>query len=83
MLSAAGILGGGAYYQALAKAEQGGAPVYHYLVSYDSILPGAVGKRCAWHTADLPLQNAHRIEPGVRRLSCIMAQRMGGVYQDG
>ena len=26
MLSTAGILGGGAYYQALAKAEQGGAP---------------------------------------------------------
>lgn len=83
MLSAAGILGGGAYYQALAKAEQGGAPVYHYLVSYDSILPGAVGKRCAWHTADLPLQMRIVLNPESERLSCIMAHAWAAFIRTG
>lgn len=50
------FLGGGAYYQALAKARQGGAPVFHYLIEYDAPSTQTPGLHCAWHTADLPLQ---------------------------
>ena len=50
-------LGGGAWYQAAAKANQGGAPVYHYVAGCQIPLPGnAEGRKFAWHTADLPLQ---------------------------
>lgn len=54
--SMSGFLGGGAFYQAMAKASQKGAPVYHYAIAYDSPLPGKEDVCCAWHTADLPLQ---------------------------
>ena len=83
MLSTAGILGGGAYYQALAKAEQGGAPVYHYVVAYDSILPGTADKRCAWHTADLPLQMRIVLNPESERLSRIMAHAWAAFIRTG
>lgn len=56
ILSLSSSLGGGAWYQAVAKASQGGAPVYQYLVRYDVPHPALPQLRVAWHTAELPLQ---------------------------
>ncbi|QLG40495.1 carboxylesterase family protein [Paenibacillus sp. E222] len=49
------FLGGGAYKSAIAKAGQKTAPVWHYMTSYDTPIPGVEGLACAWHTAELPL----------------------------
>jgi len=54
--SMAGHLTADAYREALAKAKQRKAPVYHYLVRYDSPLPWNREERYSYHTADLPLQ---------------------------
>ena len=49
-------MGGGAFLQALAKAEKGCAPVYAYFFTFDAPHPRHPSLRFAWHTADLPLQ---------------------------
>ncbi|MGN0201496.1 MAG: carboxylesterase/lipase family protein [Candidatus Cryptobacteroides sp.] len=56
MMSMANVLGGGAYFQAAARSAAGMAPVFHYFIEYDSESPASPELRCAWHTADLPLQ---------------------------
>lgn len=55
IISMCHFLGGGAYKNAIAKAEQKVAPVWHYMTTYDSPMPGMGELACAWHTADLPL----------------------------
>lgn len=69
------FLGAGAYYQAEAKAVQGGAPVYHYLISYDAPLPRAPGKKYSWHTADLPLQFRIVLYPECEQISKLMSRQ--------
>lgn len=54
--SMGGPLGGGAFLQALAKAEKGQAPVYAYFFTFDAPHPRHPSLRFAWHTSDLPLQ---------------------------
>lgn len=76
------FLGGGAYYQAMSKAEQGGAPVYHYVVAYDSPLPKST-KRYAWHTADLPLQMRIVLHPESESLSRTMSGCIGAFVRTG
>lgn len=76
------FLGGGAYYQAMSKAEQGGAPVYHYVVAYDSPLPKSA-KRYAWHTADLPLQMRIVLHPESEALSRTMSGCIGAFVRTG
>lgn len=39
----------------MAKAAQKAAPVWHYMTTYDTPVPGMGGLACAWHTAELPL----------------------------
>lgn len=56
IVSMGGPLGGGAFLQALAKAEKGCAPVYAYFFTFDAPHPRHPSLRFAWHTADLPLQ---------------------------
>lgn len=56
IVSMGGMLGGGAYQQAMAKAKKGQAPVYHYFFTFDAPHPRHPEHRYAWHTADLPLQ---------------------------
>ena len=81
--SVAGILGGGAQYQANEKASQGGASVYHYLVEYD--VPGVIYKdySCAWHTADLPLQMRIVLDPKSEKLSKTMARCWAAFIRTG
>lgn len=76
------FLGGGSYYQAMSKAEQGGAPVYHYVVAYDSPLPQS-HKRYAWHTADLPLQLRIVRHPESEALSRTMSGCIGAFVRTG
>lgn len=71
------FLGGGSYYQAESKAVQGGAPVYHYVVAYDSTMPMHSERRYAWHTADLPLQMRIVLHPESEALSKIMSHAIG------
>lgn len=52
--SMSSFLGGGAFYQALARSTS--APVFSYFIEYDSQAPQSADLHCAWHTADLPLQ---------------------------
>lgn len=54
--SMSGSLGGGAFQQAMAKAELHSGPVYNYFVTFDAPHPMHEGLRFSWHTADLPLQ---------------------------
>lgn len=54
--SMAGHLTADSYREAMAKAKQRKAPVYYYLVRYDSPLPWNRKERYSYHTADLPLQ---------------------------
>ncbi len=56
VLSLKGMLGGGAYYQALERAVMGGAKVFAYYNALD--VPDTVDpdKRFAWHVSDLALQ---------------------------
>ena len=81
--SLAGVLGGGAEYQATVKASQGGAPVYHYLVEYD--VPGVIYPEysCSWHTADLPLQFRIVADPASEQLSRIYARAWSAFVRTG
>ena len=83
MVSLDSFLGGGAFHQAMAQARQGGAPVYHYAVHYDSPLPGMEELRCAWHTADLPLQLRVVLYPESEALSRTMADAVGAFVRSG
>ena len=83
MVSLDSFLGGGAFYQAMAKARQGGAPVYHYAVHYDSPLPGMEELRCSWHTADLPLQLRVVLHPESEPVSRAMADAVGAFVRSG
>lgn len=56
MHSTSTLLGVGAYHQAFRRSKAGFAPVYNYLVEFDSESVFNPSLRCAWHTADLPLQ---------------------------
>ena len=81
--SLSGFLGGGAFYQAQAKAKQGTAPVYHYLIAYDAPLPTAEGKYFSWHTADLPLQMRIVLNPECEAISKIMAHSWAAFIRTG
>ena len=83
IVSMASFLGGGAFYQATAKARQGGAPVYHYAVNYNSPLPGLPELPCAWHTADLPLQLRIVLHPQSEALSRRMAAAVAAFARTG
>ena len=73
IVSLSGTLGGGAFNQAMAKAAQGGAPVFNYFVEYDAFAPFGEDYKCAWHTADLPLQMRIVLDPAAESLSKLMA----------
>lgn len=83
IVSLASFLGGGAYYQAMAKASQKGAPVFHYAIEYDAPLPGHPGVDCAWHTADLPLQMRVVFHPEMEQLSRQMAHSWAAFIRAG
>jgi Carboxylesterase type B len=83
IVSLASFLGGGAYYQALAKAEQGKASVYHYLISYDAPHPIIEGRKFSWHTADLPLQMRIVLHPESEKISKIMAHAWAAFVRTG
>lgn len=83
MISMSGFLGGGAFHQAMAWAQQAAAPVYHYAVSFDTPLPGMEELRCAWHTADLPLQLRVVLYPECEALSRRMAAALGAFVRTG
>ncbi|MBQ8612259.1 MAG: carboxylesterase/lipase family protein [Oscillospiraceae bacterium] len=83
MVSMCGMLGGGAFHQAMAWAKSGAAPVYHYAVSYDAPLPDSGNMRCAWHTADLPLQLRVVLHPESEALSRRMAAALGAFVRSG
>ena len=82
-MSLSGILGGGAFFQAYGRCESGCAPVYHYLVEYDSESVFAPGYRCAWHTADLPLQFRIVLHPESETLSRQMAHAWASFIRTG
>lgn len=83
IMSLSSGLGGGAFRQAMAKAQQGGAPVYHYAVRCPSPLPGLEELRCAWHTADLPLQLRVVLHPESESLSRSMAAAVAAFVRSG
>lgn len=83
MQSLCGFLGGGAFPQAMAKAKQGGAPVYHYLVSYDAPSVVDPAYRCSWHTADLPLQMRVVLYPEAESLSKTYAHAWAAFARTG
>ncbi len=83
MRSMSSFLGGGAFHHAMAAAKESAAPVYHYAVAYDSPLPGAEDLRCAWHTADLPLQLRVVLYPESEPLSCALAAAVGAFVRCG
>lgn len=78
-----GELGGDAYEQAKVMAEANTAPVYHYLVRYDSPCPGWPDRRFSWHTADLPLQFRIVLYPQSERLSRQMAHTWAAFIRTG
>lgn len=73
IVSTSGSLGAGAHQMACAKAEQGTAPVYEYVVAYDSGLALDHSRKYAWHTADLPLQMRIVYYPESEELSKTMS----------
>ena len=81
--SLSGLLGGGAFRQAYAVSGQGGAPVYHYLIEYDSPSATEEGYDCSWHTADLPLQFRIVRHPSQEELSKLYAQCWGAFIRTG
>jgi para-nitrobenzyl esterase len=83
IVSLISFLGGGAYYQAMAKAKQGGAPVFHYLVTYDAPLPTREHRKFSWHTADLPLQFRIVQHPECETLSKRMAHAWAAFVRTG
>ena len=56
ILSCAGMLGGGAFKQAMRFAGENQSPVWHYVVAFDSPYEQDTSRHYAWHTAELPLE---------------------------
>ena len=83
IISLSSFLGGGAYHQAMAKAKQGGAPVYHYLISYDAPHPYITGCKFSWHTADLPLQLRIVLHKECEEISRTMARAWAAFVRTG
>jgi para-nitrobenzyl esterase len=83
IVSLSSFLGAGAYYQAEAKAKQGGAPVYQYIIKYDTPLPRAGGKKYSWHTADLPLQFRVVLYPECEAISKLMSRQWAQFVRSG
>ncbi|GGD88808.1 carboxylesterase/lipase family protein [Paenibacillus nasutitermitis] len=83
IVSLSSFLGGGAFYQAQAKAKQGTASVYHYLVSFDAPLPAKEDRKFAWHTADLPLQMRIILHPECEEISKVMARAWAAFVRTG
>ncbi len=77
------FLGGGSYHQALAKALQGSAPVYHYFIEYDTPSTQTPELSCAWHTADLPLQMRIVLHSEMEPLSKMMAHAWAAFIRTG
>jgi len=83
ILSSNNFLAGGAYHQALAKARQGGAPVYNYFITYDSPNLRGSGEDCSWHTADLVLQMRIVHCPECEYISKMLAAAIGAFVRSG
>lgn len=82
--SCGGFLGSGANSLAVARSSKAGfAPVYQYFVEYDSPWPMGEGYRCAWHTADLPLQFRVVLHPESEALSRLMAHAWAAFIRTG
>lgn len=77
------FLGSGAYYQAEAKARQGGAPVYHYMIAYDAPHPQRPEEKYSWHTADLPLQMRVVLHEECEAMSRLMAHSWAAFIRTG
>lgn len=83
MQSLSGSLGDAAFKHALAKAKEGGAPVYNYFIERDTPITGNEGYRCAWHTADLPLQFRVLMYPDQEKWSKTMAHAWASFARTG
>jgi para-nitrobenzyl esterase len=77
------FLGSGAFRHALEKVENGSAPVYHYLIKYDSPHPYIPGKYFSWHTADLPLQMRIVLHLETEKMSKLMAHSWASFVRTG
>jgi len=83
ILSMAGMLGGGAFFHAMACAGENRAKVYHYAVNFDAPLPGRPDMLCAWHTADLPLQMGIVLHEKCENVSRVMRRAVGAFVKTG
>ncbi len=83
IISMNGLLGGGAFAQAMAWARQSKAPVYHYAVNYDTPNPMLPNTKCAWHTADLPLQMGIVLYPESEPISGVWRNAIGAFVRTG
>ena len=82
--SCGGSLGSGAGQLALARSSQAGfAPVYQYFVEYDAESVISPDYRCAWHTADLPLQFRIVLHPEAEAISRLMAHAWAAFVRTG
>ena len=81
--SLANMLGGGAYRQALQKAQSRQGAVYNYWVTFASPSPFEPEKRYSWHTADLPLQMRLVAYPQCETISRIMGCAWGAFIRTG
>jgi para-nitrobenzyl esterase len=83
IISLSSFLGGEAHYQAVAKAEQGGAPVYYYMIAFDSPHPTFPDGRYSWHTADLPLKFRIVLHPECEDMSIMMSKMWANFVKSG
>lgn len=83
IMSMGGALGRGAFLQAMAKAEKGHAPVYHYFFTFDAPHPRHPELKFAWHTADLPLQMRIVPYPECEQISRDMARAWAAYIKAG
>ncbi|MBQ8071666.1 MAG: carboxylesterase/lipase family protein [Bacteroidales bacterium] len=84
IVSTSGFLGSGAGQLASARAAKSGfAPVWQYFVEYDSQSVVSPDLRCAWHTADLPLQMRVVLHPESEPLSKMMAHAWAAFVRTG
>jgi para-nitrobenzyl esterase len=83
IVSQVSFLGRGAYFQAEAKAKRNAAPVYQYLVAYDTATFVLPHEKASWHTADLPLQFRQVYIPEQEALSRAMAHAWAAFARTG
>ena len=83
MLSMFAFLGGGAHFFALERCAHTDAPVYLYMIGYDTPLLGFKRLGCAWHTADLPLIFRAVYLPQCETLSRYYAHALGAFARTG